>query len=188
MINAGENVGQTSVSCVAGRFFTTEPPYPEFEDNFWMLIVGDNGRDRDNLLFLTVVDFSGLIETTVSFKYIVYACREIFSLEIQTEFTGHHFLVQRWQLLFTVSVLKRDQNYWAWCLLFYVSKIVVLLLWPRGFKLFQSWKFVSRDSLNDCLLGLWLSFTSKQVTWYPMVGRSVFKWSSPEELEIISLF
>ena len=78
MINAGENVGQTSVSCVAGRFFTTEPPYPEFEDNFWMLIVGDNGRDRDNLLFLTVVDFSGLIETTVSFKYIVYACREIF--------------------------------------------------------------------------------------------------------------
>lgn len=85
-----------------------------------------------------------------------------FSLEIQTEFAGHHFLVQRWQLLFTVSVLKCDQNYWAWCLLFYVSKIVVLLLWPPGFKLFQSWKFVSRDSLNDCLLGLWLSFTSKQ--------------------------
>lgn len=65
-------------------------------------------EERNDLLFLATVNFSGLVESIISFKYIVYALREIF-VEIQTEFTGRLSLVQTWQFIFTVSMLMQSE-------------------------------------------------------------------------------
>lgn len=67
---------------------------PELKDSFLVLIFVEIMEERNDLLFLATVNFSGLVESIISFKYIVYALREIF-VEIQTEFRGRLSLVQR---------------------------------------------------------------------------------------------